>query len=122
MLDLTGDFHHGTKQPIAAMHVQERFIQAQRFDEWRERKEDRANLPTDLRIMVHANGQENSLRTKSPCGGYGHRAMNAELASFVRCGADDTAALDAANDHGLAAQAGLVALFDGRIEGVHVHM
>ena len=48
--------------------------------------------------------------------------MDAEFASFVGGGADNTSTFDAANDHGLAAQIGLVALFDGRIEGVHVDM
>ena len=48
--------------------------------------------------------------------------MNAELAGFVGGSANNTPSLDAANDHGLASKFGMIALFDGRIEGVHVHV
>src|ERR1017187_9257485 len=104
------------------MYIEKRFVQTQRLDKRREGKEDRANLATDLGIVLHSHGNEYALRTEPSRRGDRHGAVDTELASFVRCGADDTAALDAAYDHGLAAQLGAITLFDGRVEGVHVHM
>src|SRR5438046_2051976 len=100
------------------MHIQKRFVQTQRLDERRKGKEDCANLPTDLGVVVHPHWQEDALRAIPPSGGNGHCAMDAELASFVGCGADHASSLDAANDHCLATQLWAIALFDGRIKGV----
>jgi len=73
-------------------------------------------------VIADSRREEDALRAK-PMGGDGrHGTVDAELASFVGCGADDTTALDTADDQGLAAQAGLIALLDGRIESVHVHV
>src|SRR5438552_2647104 len=48
--------------------------------------------------------------------------MHPELAGLIRRGADDAALARPADDHRLAAQVGLIALLDRRVECVHVDM
>ena len=48
--------------------------------------------------------------------------MHAELAHFIARRRDDAAVAAATDDDGLAAQLGSVALLDGRVERVHVHV
>lgn len=104
------------------MYIQKRFVQAQWLDQRRERKEDVTNLPPDLGVVLHPNGKKDALRTEPPRRRCCHSAVDAELAGFVGRGANDASALDAANDHRLATQFGVVTLFHGRIKGVHIDM
>ena len=48
--------------------------------------------------------------------------MDAEFPRFVGRGTDHATTVDAAYDYGLAAQFGMVALLDRRVESVHIHM
>ena len=52
----------------------------------------------------------------------GHCGAHAEGSGFIGRGADDGAVAAPGNDDGFAAEVGVVALFDGGIEGVHVDM
>ena len=48
--------------------------------------------------------------------------MNPELPRFIACRRDDAAFARSANRDWLAAQLGLIALFDRRVERVHIDM
>src|SRR5207249_677005 len=77
-------------------------------------------LPGDRLVDVEARLDEDQLGTLIPGGERGHGRTYAELSRFVGRRGNHAAQLRAANRYGLAAQLGIVALLDRRIERVHV--
>jgi hypothetical protein len=112
----------GSKESLAAVYVEERFVQTEGFHQRRERSKDAANLSADGRVVSHANRKKDSVRTKSARRSGRHGAVNAERPRFVGRGTNDAAIADAADDDRFAAQLEMIALLDGRIEGVHVYV
>jgi hypothetical protein len=119
-LDLAGNFGSRAEQFLAAGHIQKRLIQAQRLDQGGERKQEFANLSTDLGVVLHAHGQENRLRAEPSSSGDRHRAVDAEGTSLVRRGTDHTPSAEATDDDRPLSKFGPIALLDGRIKGVHI--
>ena len=94
VLDLPGDLRRRAEQPLAAAHVEERLVQAERLDQGRERKKDFADLAGDLRRSApcapagrRRRGQSRRAVTVR------HGAVDAERAGLVGGGADHAAAL-----------------------------
>ena len=75
-----------------------------------------------LAVGVETAGEEGGVRAAGPGLAGGHRRADAEGAGLVGRGGDHAPPADAADDHGLAAQGGLVALLDGGEEGVEVEV
>ena len=121
LLDRPADADRGPEQRFAAGHVQEGFIQRQRFDQRRVLLEDRPDLVRDFRIVFHAWPQEDAVRAE-PLGRDGrHGTVDAERAGHVVGRRHDAAAFRrSAHDHRLADQFGSVTLLDRSVEGVHV--
>src|SRR5688500_9103186 len=84
--------------------------------------EDLANLVRDGAIPLEVGMDEDAFRTESHGPRGWHGRVHAELSSFVGGRTDDASQSRPADDHRLAAQLRTVALFDRRIECVHIHM
>jgi hypothetical protein len=103
VLDPSGDHRDWAEQALAAVDIQEGFIQAQRFYQRCEGEEDVADLPADLSIVQHAVRQEDGLWAQPPGRAHGHGAVDTEGSSLVGGGTDDAPAFEAADDHWLTA-------------------
>ncbi len=64
LLDRVGDDGRRTEQSFAAVHVEERLVEAQRLDERRETQENLANLPADGGVVFAAHRQEHAVRAE----------------------------------------------------------
>jgi hypothetical protein len=67
-----------------------------------------------------------SLRAKPVSPAYGHGGVDTKGPCFVRSGCHHSSPFSpfgiSSNDDGLSAVLGVVALFDGRVEGIHIHV
>ena len=88
----------------------------------RELAEDHEHLRGDLAVAPEARRHDDRLRAAPERLAHRHRGMHAEAAHLVARGRDDAASAGAADDHRLAGELGPVALLDGRVERVHVHV
>jgi len=70
--------------------------------------------------VFHAHRHDHRLGAEPACSDHRHGAVDAERPGLVGSGADDAPPFGASDDNGLATQFGVVALLNGRIEGVHV--
>jgi hypothetical protein len=103
-------------------HVQIGFIQRQRLDQGRIIGKDRADLARYLAIDLETRRHEDQLRTQTQRLRTGHGRSDPEHARLVTGRRDHAARAGAADRHGLALQAGVVALFHAGEKGVHVDM
>ena len=102
-------------------YVEIGFIEAQRLNEVGIIRKDRADLLADRPVDVEARFHEHDFRAPTLRGHRRHGRADAELARLVaRCRDDSSVA--AANRYRPALEGGIVALFDRRIEGIHVDM
>ena len=96
------------------------FVEGERFDEVGVAEEDFADAAGDGAIASEVGRDEDGVGAET-LGGYGgHRGADAEFAGFVGGGADDGAFAAPCYDDRLAAELRIIALLDGRVEGVHV--
>ena len=95
-------------------------VERERLDEWRVLGEDRPDLVRDRPVDVETRLHEDQLRALPPGGDRGHGRADAELAGLVAGGRHDAPLARPADCDRLAAELGIVALLDGRVEGVHV--
>src|SRR6266851_7831696 len=80
------------------------------------------DLERDRLVGVKSRLYENQIWAFPLGGERRHRRTHAELACFVAGGGDDTAGPRSADCDRLAAQIGVVALFDRCVKGIHVDM
>lgn len=74
-------------------------------------------------VGVHAGADEDAVGAKFAGGAGGHGGADLELSGFIAGGADDAALVGrGADDDGFATVFGMITLFDGREEGVHIDM
>src|SRR5208283_1628674 len=124
--DARADFLRGRRgsrktAPILR-HVEIGFIERQRFDQRGVLGEDRVDLARDRAIDVEARRHEHQLRTLAHGRGRRHGRSNTEGARLVtRCGNHAPLGAVADGDR-TASKLRIVALFDRRIERVHVDM
>ena len=95
-------------------------VQRERFDEWRMLGEDRPDLLRDRLVDVEARRDEDQFGALPLRGDRRHRRAHAELARLVARGRYDAPFARSADRDRLAAQFRIVALFDRRIECIHV--
>ena len=108
------------EERAAAGDVEERLVDREAFDERRVAVEDVEDLRAHLVVAAARRRHDDRLRAAAERLGHRHRRAAAEHARLVRRRGDDAAPRRAADEHGLAAQRGIVVLLDGREEGVHV--
>ena len=114
--DVNGQFNAG----LVFCHVEECFVDGERFDEVGVVVEDVVYLHGHLFIYVHTPGYEDKFRTEfhGTCGS--HRRTNSELACLVAGGGYNAPFFAPADGNGFAAQRGIVALLHGSVKGIHV--
>ena len=124
LLEVAADRLAGAERPLAAGRVEERLVDRDRLDAVAEALQDRHDARGLARVALHVGVQIDAFRAAAPRLGDRHRARDAEAPRLVGRGRDDAAPASAlrvgADDHGLAAQLGPVALLDRRVERVHV--
>jgi hypothetical protein len=108
------------EEGLARGDVEERLVDAQWFNERRERFEDREHVAGYDAVAVEVDGDDNRVRTVAL--GDGHRlgGVATEGAGFVRGRGDDAAWTVVTDQHGFAAERGLGKHLDGREERIHV--
>ena len=121
-LDLAGDLLAVAERAGAGRHVEEGLVERQALHQRRELVEDGEHLPRHLRVVADARPDADGVRAAPQRLAHGHRRVHAVAAHLVAGRRHHAAAARAADDHGPAAQRGVVALLDGRVEGVHVHV
>src|SRR5262249_17119548 len=77
-------------------------------------------LVGDLFVARHAWPDANRVRAKTEGNAHWHRRVHAVFTDFVAGGRYDSTACCSPDNEGLSDEAGIVALFDGRVESVHV--
>ena len=89
----------------------------------RELSDDGHDGAGSLFIGFHAWADEDGGGAEAGGSDAGHGGADAELAGFVACGGDDSALSGrGSNGDGSAAQVGVVTLFYGGVEGIHIEM
>src|SRR6266542_1900387 len=102
-------------------HVEERLVERDGLHEGCAFGEERHDRIGRFRVTHGVAGDEDAVRAEPAGGAQGHRRANAEPARLVRGRAHHAAVVrTTADDHGLAAVFGMVALLDRRVEGVEV--
>ena len=111
-----GDLLGGAGDPLHAANVEEGFIDRQPLDGRRGVLEEGVERSARLGVGSHP-GRHDDCVWAEPAGPVAtHRGPDAVRLRLVACGEHDSAA----DDHGLSAQVGIVALLDGREERVCV--
>jgi len=108
------------EERAARGHVEEGLVQREPLDERRVAAEDLEHVGADLGVARAPRRHDDRLGASPEGLGHGHRGAGAPRAGRVRRRGDHAAARRAADQHGLAAEARVVELFDRREEGVHV--
>ena len=126
LLDLGGKArqHLGRREAVQALgagEIEERLVDRQRLDQWRQRQHHLPHLAADARIFLHVRPHHAGLRAEPQRLEHRHRRAHAVGAGDIAGGGDD-AAPAAADDHRLGGKRRIVALFDGGVEGVAVDM
>ena len=119
--DVLGDRPRAAEAVPVLGDVEIGLVEAQRLDQIGIVGEDRADLPADLAIDVEPRLDEDQVGTRPLGRDRRHRRPHAERARLV-ARRRDYPAMPAADRHRLAPQRRIVALFDRRVEGVHVDM
>jgi hypothetical protein len=120
--DLLGDLGGRCDAFEVLGHVEIGLVERQRLDQRRVLGEDGADLLRDLPIDVEAVLHEDQLGAFALGGDGRHRRAHAEFARLITRSRHDAARLRPADRDRLAAQLGMVTLFDRGEEGVHVDM
>ena len=108
-------------QLFGAGEVEERLVDRERLDQRRQRLHHRPHLAADADVFLHVRRDHDGVGAGLERLEHRHRRTHAADAGDVAGGGDD-AALAAADDDRLVGQLRIVALFDGRIEGVAIDM
>ena len=117
-----GDLGRWPEERLRGGHVQERLVERERLDERRVAFEDGEHLLAGLGVGREARRHHDRLGRQPQRPRHRHGAPDAEGAHLVARGQHHAALRVAADDDRPAAQLGPVALLDGRVEGVHVHV
>jgi hypothetical protein len=121
-LDLPRDPFPVSVQRRARRDVEESLVQRQSLHQRRELVEDAEDLARNRLVVRHPRRDAQGLRAAAQGFAHRHGRAHAKAAHLVARGRDDTPCACAAHDHGAAAQRCVVALFDGCIKGIHVHV
>ena len=108
-------------QALGAGKVEKGLVDRERFDQRRQFLHQLADLAADLGVFGHVGRQDDRFGTGGQRLEHRHGRADAANAGDIAAGRDD-AALAAADDQRLVAQGGIVALFDGGIEGIAIEM
>ncbi len=108
-------------QPLGAAKFQKCLVDRQRLHQRRQILHQRPYLAPDPDIFLHIRTDDDGLWACLQRLEHRHRRAHSVDAGNVACSGDD-AAFAAADDHGLVGKLGIVALLDGRIEGVAIDM
>jgi len=107
------------RQEIEALRAETNFL----IDERGEIGEEAHDLARHGRVLVHVHAQVDAFGTETKGPADGHGGVDAEAARLVGSGRHHAApARIRAHDDGAAADLRTVALLDGRVERVHVHV
>ncbi len=120
LADLVGNRLRRAEQPPRPGHVEERLVEADRFDERRHRQQDVAEHLAHRRVAGVVTVDEDRVRAELPGPQRRHRRVDAERPGLVRARRDDAAGPAPADDHRLAGQRRVVENLDRREEAVHV--
>src|SRR4029453_14707082 len=115
-LDGPRDDHCITQQRTTRRDIEERFIERQTFDDRGELTKHAEDLSGHRHVVLHSRLDAYGMRPQTQRRAHRHGGMHAELANLVARGSHDATTARAAHDDGLSLQAGIVALFDGRVE------
>ena len=108
-------------QPLGAGEVHERFVDRHRLDQRREVAHERADLARHAGIFLHVRRHIGGVRAELARLEDRHGGADAKGARHIAAG-EHHAALAPADDDRLVGERGVVALFDGGVEGVAVDM
>ncbi len=122
-LDLPGDGHAQRLAPGVFRDVEVGLVERQTFDQWRDFAKDREDLLRDGAVLLKVRPHDLQRRAQANRAGHRNRRPHAELAGLVAGRRHHSSGFRRAADrHRLAAQLRPVALLDGRVERVHVHV
>ncbi len=79
-------------------------------------------LVRNLFVTLHARPDADGVGAQAQSRAHRHGGVHAKLANLVAGGRYDSAARGSANDERLPRQRGIVAHFDGCVEGIHIDM
>jgi len=108
-------------QPLGAGEIEKGLVDGDGFDKRRQVAHQRADIARDACIFCHVGFHDDGFRAGGERLEHGHGGAHAADARDVAAGGDD-AARAAADDEGLVAKLRIVALLDGGIEGVAIHV
>ncbi len=117
-----GDGFGRAEELLCAGEIEEGFVDAKGFDEGGEFFEDGEHLGGDAVVVIAADGEDDGVGAEALGDGHGLGGMAAEAAGLVAGGGDDATGAVVADEEGLSAEVGVIALFDGGEEGVHVEV
>ena len=117
-----GDLRGRAEQLPRRGHVEERLVERQRLDQRRHRLQDLEHARADVGVGVVPRRHDDRVGRHLQRARHRHRAAHAERPHLVRRRQHHAAPGVAAHDHRPAAQGRVVALLDGRVERVHVHV
>ena len=106
---------------LCARQIEKGFVQRQRFDQGRQVAHHLADFAAGFGVFAEVRLDDRGLRAKLQRLEHGHGGTHAILAGDIAAGGHH-AASSAAHDHRLVQQRRIVALLDGGIERVAIHM
>ena len=117
------DVHAECFAPRVFRDVQVGLVERQRLHQRRDAAIDIEHLLRHGAVLREVGAHDHQRWAQPDRAGHRDRRTHAERARLVARGGDDAALVGvAADDHRPAAEVGVVALFDGRVERVHVHV
>ena len=122
LLDFAGDIDGQFNARLVLGNVEEGLVERDRLDDVGVFVEDFVNLFGNRLIDLHPSGDEDKVGAEPLRRNGGHGGVDAELARLIAGCGDDTSLVGVADGDRLAAQFGIVALFNGGVEGIHIDM
>ena len=117
------DRHAERLVPRVLRDVEVRLVERERLDERRHRAVEIEDLLRDGGVALEVGTHDRERGAEAHRARHRNRRAHAELSSLVARGRDDAAALGIpADGNGPSPERGIVALLDGRVEGVHVEV
>ena len=103
-------------------HIQVCFVQRQGFHQIGIFKKNGTDLPRNLFILIHPRGNKDQPGTLPQSRDRGHGRMHPKPAGFVTGRGHHASPSFAANGNGATPQFRMIALFNGCVKGIHIHV
>ena len=122
LLDLTGDKRGGTVALVVDGDIEKRLVERERLHLVGILEEDLHDLAGDGAIVLKAGHDEDQVGTLAQCRDGGHGGMNAILPCLIAGSSHHAPFASVAHGDWFATIIGIVALLDGGVKRIHIHM